>query len=577
MNLLLRKSTDRSKPNRRDFMVQTTSAGLGITSMVNTLSHLQLMGTSAMAAGPSDMKALVCIFLAGGNDSNNLLIPRAGQARTEYENSRGLPLYNGGPGGIAIPLSELAATEITPDNSGVYDPTPGYTNNDMALHPSCQALRDLFEAGDLAFLANVGTLADDTVTRANFDLPSTPKPIQLFSHSDQVLQWQSSIADRPFVRGWGGGIADILHTGANTNTAGLAMGVSLSGVNSFQVGQDFQPFIMSSAGAQSFSGFGTNPNYSAALNDTTLKPFGTVGAGGYDPLQDTNYKNTQEGWRLKALERLMAMSHENLFDTSFEATAKNARKTEGVVSELLTYTSATSGNDINLDSYFNDAFGSATAANNDFANQLKMVARLIIGNWTLMNNSGSPYRGNNRMTFYVQQGGYDTHASQIAVNGNNTVNTGAGQYALLSTLSRAIKGFRDAINNHPRGGIPLWNKVIGFSSSDFNRTFTPNKTDSSGGSDHGWGGHAFMLGGPIKGKKIYGQFPLLTVGPDTGAGTMDCTGTRGRWIPSTAVEQYTVKFAEWLGVSTGDIPEIFPNLGRFVPGTNLDFIDFTVT
>lgn len=570
MNLIIRKRLDRSKPNRRDFMVQSTCASLGITSMVNTLSQLQLAGMAAAASGPSDVKALVCIFLAGGNDSNNLLIPRAGPARTQYELSRGIPTYAGGAGGIAVPLSELVATAIVPDNPGAFEPSAGYTNSDFGLHPACANLKALFDSQDLAFVTNVGTLTETGVTRANFGSPTPTKPPQLFSHSDQVLQWQSSIADQPFVSGWGGRIADLLNDVDNTATAGLAMGVSISGVNSFQVGTSEQPFVISTAGALDFDGFGpSNVGYGDALVNTSLKPF-LAGANGYDPLVDTNYKNTNNGWRLRALERLMAMNHANLFDTSFEATAKNARVTEGVVADTLAYTSATSGSNIVLDQWFTDAFGgSATAANNDFANQMKMAARLIIGNHQLLQATG---KGNNRQTFFIQQGGYDTHASQIAINANNTVNTGVGQYALLFTLSRSIKGFYDSIMNHPLGGPTLWNKVLGFTSSDFNRTFTPNKTDSTGGSDHGWGGHAFVLGGAVKGKRIYGTFPQLEV--DAG---IDCTGSRGRWIPSTSVDQYAAKIAQWIGVPTGaTMNNIFPNLSRFGAGTNLDFIDYAV-
>jgi uncharacterized protein (DUF1501 family) len=241
---------------------------------------------------------------------------------------------------------------------------------------------------------------------------------------------------------------------------------------------------------------------------------------------------------------------------------------EGVVADTLAYTSQTTGNNINLDTWFNNAFaGGPVNVNNDFTNQLKMVARLIIGNNALYTDTG---KGNNRQTFFIQQGGYDTHASQIALNGN-AVNQTVGQYALLTTLSRSIKGFYDSIMNHPRGGAALWDKVMGFSSSDFNRTFTPNKTDSTGGSDHGWGGHAFVIGGAVKGKKIYGTFPLLEV--DAG---IDCTGSRGRWIPSTSVDQYAAKIAQWVGVPPATIPTIFPNLSRFGAGANLDFIDYTV-
>jgi uncharacterized protein (DUF1501 family) len=199
---------------------------------------------------------------------------------------------------------------------------------------------------------------------------------------------------------------------------------------------------------------------------------------------------------------------------------------------------------------------------------MKMVARLIIGNWALLQD-GKP--ANNRQTFFIQQGGYDTHASQIAINGNNTVNTTVGQHALLSTLSRSIKAFYDSIMNHPRGGATLWNAVMGFSASDFCRTFTPNKTDSTGGSDHGWGGNAFAIGGAVKGKKVYGTFPTLLV--DAG---IDCTGSRGRWIPTTSVDQYAAKIGQWIGVPTGQLNTVFPNLSRFGAGTNLDFIDYAV-
>ncbi len=568
MNLFLRKTLDRSKPNRRDFMVQSTCASLGITSMVNTLSQLQLAGTAAAAGGPNDFKALVCIFQGGGNDSNNLLIPRGtSSARSHYELGRGVPTYVGGGGGLAVPNGELNATAITPDNAGAFEPGAGYTNNDLAIHPACDGLKSMFDSQDLAFVTNVGTLSQPGVTRANFSALAPAKPPQLFSHADQVLQWQSSISDQPFTSGWGGRIADLLDPANNVTSGGLAMGVSIAGVNSFQVGVDEQPFVMSTAGALDFDGYGpNNVGYADALTNVTLKPF-LEGANGYDPLTSTNYKATGQGWRLKALEKLMAMNHANLFDASYESTAKTARVTEGVVADTLSYTNGTVGP--SLDSFFTAAFGgSATAAATDFANQMKMVARLIIGNYALLQD-GKP--ANNRQTFFIQQGGYDTHASQIAINGNNTVNTGVGQYALLQVLSRSVKGFYDSIVGHPRGGIALWNAVMGFTSSDFCRTFTPNKTDSTGGSDHGWGGHAFVIGGAVKGRKIYGTFPLLEVD-----GGIDCTGSRGRWIPSTSVDQYAAKIAEWVGVPAGQINTVFPNLSRFGTPTNLDFVDFSV-
>ncbi|MEZ0390500.1 MAG: hypothetical protein ACAI34_25700, partial [Verrucomicrobium sp.] len=77
--------------------------------------------------------------------------------------------------------------------------------------------------------------------------------------------------------------------------------------------------------------------------------------------------------------------------------------------------------------------------------------------------------------------------------------------------------------------------------------------------DHGWGGHQIVFGGPVEGGKVYGTFPSLKLGQDQDAGTSN----RGRWIPTTAVDQYAAVAANWLGVGSGELGTIFPNLGRF--------------
>jgi uncharacterized protein (DUF1501 family) len=104
----------------------------------------------------------------------------------------------------------------------------------------------------------------------------------------------------------------------------------------------------------------------------------------------------------------------------------------------------------------------------------------------------------------------------------------------------------------------MWDKVTAFTASDFTRTFTPNKIDATGGSDHGWGGHMLVTGGAVNGKRIFGQFPNLTVN-----GGMDVSGNRGRWIPTTAVDQYGAVIAKWFGVGDNELAAIFPNLTRF--------------
>lgn len=584
MNLFLKKTEDRSKPNRRDFLLQSTTASLGLTSIVNSLAQLKLIG-SAAAQGAGDYKALVCFFLNGGNDSNNLLIPAtSGPARTDYQNGRGV---------LAIPDSDFdytpsnaangyfgasgaVSTRITPNNpASAYQPTnrtAGYLSGGLALHPGAYPLRTMFEAGDLGFICNVGTLVGtQAVTRANFNtLPAAAKPPQLFSHSDQQVQWQSSLPDRPFSRGWGGKIADIL---AGLNSGDLSMSVSIAGVNSFQVAFDQPAYFMNSAGTVSaLTGFNSGTfSYGSALRNNALQPFYNTGAtpsgrynplaplgSGADPLAGTNYQHNAAGWRLRAVEQIMALQHASLFENGYNGAPENARVTEGLVGNAMAQTLNPDGSstmDVHWNNWFpNNLYNPRIP---DIASQMRTVARLIAGRSALSNT---------RQIFFVQLGGWDTHTSQIP--GGTT----AGHYSLVNQMSRAIRAFKDAMQT-----IGMWNNTLLFSASDFTRTFTPNKNDATGGSDHGWGGHMFVAGGAVKGKQIFGRFPDLTVN-----GGIDCTGNRGRWIPSTSTDQVFASIAKWFGCSDSQIQTVLPNFTRFqadlsnstLIARNLDFLNF---
>ena len=606
MNLLLRKTEPRHKPNRRDFMIQTGCASLGITSLVNTIAQLKMIGAAAAQPSTADYKALVCVFLNGGNDSNNLLIPAGGSstARSEYASGRGVlaladsqfdfspsndanGYWNGSANSTAAVTSRISPLNGSSGTSA-FDPVArdGYTQGNMALHPGAYPLASLFESGELGVMANVGTLVGtQTVTRGNFNtLPASAKPPQLFSHSDQQVQWQSSLSDRPFTSGWGGRMADLL---AGMNEGDLSFSVSIAGVNSFQVGISEKPYFMNSSGAVSalnanFSGGSPSTSYGGALRNAALQPDYTNPASlpsgkynplaplgsGSDPLAGTNYNNSSAGYRLRALEQVLAMSHSSLFDQTYVDVPQNARISEGLVGSALAETASPNPT---LDAHFTNWFPSGLYNPQlpDIANQLKTVARMIAGNSVL---------NNKRQIFFVQIGGWDTHASQIP-NSNTT----AGHYSLVNQLSRAMRAFRDAMQ-----AVGLWNNVCAFTASDFNRTFNPNKSDSTGGSDHAWGGHSLIMGGAVKGRNIYGRFPsLIKGGPTTNvpASYIDASGSSGRWIPSTAVDQYAALIGKWFGVSDANLSTVFPNLGRFMPngvGTselvakNLDIFDYTI-
>ncbi len=177
----------------------------------------------------------MCIFLGGGNDSNNLFIPTIPAEYANYAAIR-TPV-------LAIPNSDgsgataLALNDLTND---------GHT---YGIHPACPELQTLFNAGKLAAVFNVGTLVYP-VTKAQYTANSVALPPQLFSHADQSVQWQTSISDRPPSTGWGGRCADLLDTynPKNGNNDVLSMCISLAGANTFEVGGTVQQYSVSSGG-----------------------------------------------------------------------------------------------------------------------------------------------------------------------------------------------------------------------------------------------------------------------------------------------------------------------------------------
>ena len=170
--------------SRRRFLSQVGCGAMGWTGVVNTLAQLKLMqGAPNAQGGGSGYKALVCVFLGGGNDSNNLLIPASGTVRSHYDGTG--TANTPGRGALRIPVANLQALTTNPAHITAADPIGGYLGN-FGLHPQLGGIKDLFNGGDLAFVANVGTLTRPGITRANYATYS--RPPQLFSHSDQVSQ-----------------------------------------------------------------------------------------------------------------------------------------------------------------------------------------------------------------------------------------------------------------------------------------------------------------------------------------------------------------------------------------------------
>jgi len=183
-------------------------------------------------------------------------------------------------------------------------------------------------------------------------------------------------------------------------------------------------------------------------------------------------------------------------------------------------------------------------------NQLKQVAKFVY-----LNTKGT--LGMHRQIFFCSLGGFDTHTNETNTDPTQPNNAG-NQGNLLTQFSQAVRAFYDEMNAQGNS-----NSVTLFTLSDFGRTFQPSGSGAASvGTDHAWGSHAFIMGGSVVGGTFYGTYPTLDVnGPD------DDGGKRGRWIPTTAIDQYAATLATWYGLPSNLLTTIFPNLSKFATQT----------
>ncbi len=452
--------------SRRKFLRQACCAAVGSTGLLSALAQLRAIGAvagdAAVSAG-SGYKALVCLFLSGGNDGNNLIIPSDASDYAAYAKNRGV---------LAVPQSQLLGIGTKKYNDG----------RTYGLHPSLPEVQSLYNQGRIALLANVGTLVQPT-TLAQYQA-GVGLPPQLYSHSDQQVQWQSSVPDQPFHSGWGGRVADAVNA-MNSNQQ-ISMSVSLDGANLFQVGNNVAQISVNPEGVSTLAGYQSAGNYG------------------------TRYTN---------LKAVLAQPQADLLGTAFGQAAAGTIAHSEVISAALAGAPT-------LQTVF---------PSSDSATQLPMVARMI---------SAAPALGLTRQVFFCQLYGWDLHASQVATHG-----------PLLAEISAALSAFDQATAE-----LGVRDAVTTFTASDFGRTYNSN----GDGTDHGWGSHHLIMGGAVNGGDIYGAMPSLALGGD------DDTG-RGRWLPSTSVDEYAATLATWFGVSASNLATVLPNLGRF--GTpNLGFV-----
>ena len=247
----------KKKISRRQFIGQANCAAVGTASLLSSLLSLRLTAGAASASNFTDYKALVCLFLNGGNDSFNMLVPRQQNAYNEYEQVRG----GVGGTGLAIPRSDLH--QIT---SSLQNTSAGAGYSDFGIHPDLPYLKTLYDQGDLAFVSNVGSLIEPT-SLVQYNDGSKPKPEGLFSHPDHQIHWQTLV---PQVRGsapkgWGGRMAEVMsHANQQSN---IAMNISLSGANVLQSGTTTVPYITDPGGVVELKNYGQDPTLQLAVDD----------------------------------------------------------------------------------------------------------------------------------------------------------------------------------------------------------------------------------------------------------------------------------------------------------------------
>lgn len=241
----------RSLLARRSFLRRSLAAAAGGAGFLLAPSTLPMLN-AAWAQQPqrgSDYKALVCVFLLGGNDGYNLVVPRSGPQYATYADRRR---------GLTVPAQSLLPIEPV-----------GGSETPLGLHPSVGELASLFAQRRLAILANVGALLEP-VSRAAYDNRSARLPPQLFSHNDQQDFWQTLEARSPVdstpMSGWAGRAADLLHAGHNPD-ATLAMNLSLAGANPFLAGRATQALAV---GTGAISSLVTEHDEAAALRMEAL-------------------------------------------------------------------------------------------------------------------------------------------------------------------------------------------------------------------------------------------------------------------------------------------------------------------
>ncbi|MEK8030304.1 DUF1501 domain-containing protein [Ideonella sp. DXS29W] len=472
-----------SLPLRRRDWLRLAGGSIGLAAVGGAGA---LLGPRMAVAG--DYKALVCIYLVGGNDGFNMLVPTDSRY-AQYASARDF---------LALPKTSLLRL----------------TGTDYGFHPSMKSLMPMWSDGVLAPIVNVGPLAvpltkDDYVS-AGPDSPLIPE--SLFSHSDQQRAWQCASNSGMERTGWGA---------RTTETMALNYPViSLGGNSRFGTGEKAPALVLPGPGA-AFATAGLAPG-------------------------DIKYPADQK--RKAAVDALYAPGQKGDIAEIYASIQRDAFEMSDRLFDLV---KGVPGDD-SVPAAIDNAFApliDGQEVTTELGAQLYQIAKLIAGRQQVQGD---------RHVYFASLGGFDTHANQIADEDSRT-----GTHAdLLTEVATAMACFHNAMVK-----LGLSKQVTAFTSSDFGRTFLPNR---SRGSDHAWGNVQLVCGGSVKGNATYGAYPKPVLGGPDDVGVEEWE-KQGRWIPTSSVDQYASTLLKWFGATGPQIDAILPNLTSF-PDRTLGFM-----
>jgi len=338
--------------SRRQFLRTASMASMAGFYVSPFLLELNSLAAMAQGTGISDYRALVCVYLQGGNDGHGTVIATDPSSFAAFTQAR-----SGAPG-LAYPLSELLPIAPRTSQSG----------RSFALNPNLTGVQNLFNAGRAAIIANTGTLIAPA-TKTQVQNNSVPLPDSLFSHFDQTAAWQaiaSNLGSGERV-GWGGAVADAVES-MNMNSNAMFTCISTAGNALFLAGQS-----------------------SFQINVTPAGPI---------PIYGLNQPPFGLSQTVNPLNSILTADETNLFAKEYEVVIKRSMQAQSMLASVMAPSGQ--GGVANPPQYLDPVTN--MLADNPLAASLQTVARIISGRASL---------GVSRQIFYVQLGSFDTHDGQV--------------------------------------------------------------------------------------------------------------------------------------------------------------------